>query len=492
MKARTFACLAALLLGCGAAPDAAPPTVDPPPTPSSPVETARPPAVTASPIANLAFQLDCLSRPYPLGCTQDAYKTLWASLGSDPLDESMLKKLRAIGSKYERELTPVPKLRYPLAEHAHYQSALIRAAWFDATSTDDGEQRLTQWMTAADAKSMADVLRHFEPRFQTWWQSTAGAECERYAHDLEEQLKDPWVAETVQRVAHFTRTEDLLSVTFNMHAILKPGNSGSTSATQVESHLPFEFEAGEAARERVDVLLHEMTHYYFANIPNDALARLATSVETRFGTDAAAAFGLLNEGIATAVGNGIAGQHFMPERFPECFSNLRCLYNDDAIHTTAASLAESPSWFNATIDSTEFMDAYAPAIAKARQTEGAHLLPLRATFAVYTTSQFVTPLALFRNRARMGSISAYGSESVELRSSLVDYPIASFVAFARPGDLSSIDLLPGAARKTNATCQMRVDDRAVWVLVANDESTMQAEVEKAASVPPPTCGEGQR
>ncbi len=400
----------------------------------------------------------------------------------------MLKTLRTVASKYDRELVAPPKLRYLMAEHARYQIDLIRGAWFDATSIDNGEQRLTEWMTAADAKSMADVFRHFEPRFQTWWQSTAHAECDRYAIDLEAQLKDPWVKGTMQKVLHFTKTEHLNTI-FRMHAILKPGNSGSTAATQIDAHLPFEFEAGESARTRADVLMHEMTHYYFASVPNDALARLVSSVETRFGNDAPTAFGLLNEGIATTVGNGLGGQHFNPERYPACLSTPRCLYNDDAIHTTAAELTQSSSsWFGATLDSPEFLDAYESAIAKATQTPDAHLLPLRTTFAVSTTSQFTTPLAWFRSRARMGSISAFGSVSDALKTMLADYPLVSLLVLARPIDLPSMTILPEAARGTKTSCQMRVGDRNVWILVASSESEMQAEVVTSASVPPAVCG----
>jgi hypothetical protein len=67
----------------------------------------------------------------------------------------------------------------------------------------------------------------------------------------------------------------------------------------------------------IDILAHELSHYFFNYTAPSAKAALGSKFTTSADPLSVGAFGVFDEAVACTIGNGIAGRHYRPDDFGE-------------------------------------------------------------------------------------------------------------------------------------------------------------------------------
>jgi len=171
--------------------------------------------------------------------------------------------------------------------------------------------------TDADASVLRQIVERFAPRFLRWWQERGFAAGATSFDGFTKLLADPFLDTTIQKAAQFYESDLPQGATFQIHVLVQPASSRKLSvAYQLEGDTVVETPEGERPEERIDVVAHELFHYFFFRMDPK---RQSAMLERVSGSDdplAAVAFGMLDEAVAAALGNGVVGQHYdSPDAF---------------------------------------------------------------------------------------------------------------------------------------------------------------------------------
>jgi len=319
-------------------------------------------------ISNLTYQLDCVG-DLPINCSRRNLGDLWARefLKNDE-DRIMLKEWARLRDLYSKNIQ-ISK------DSGTNSSAInlfdkIRIAGFQAASVDDYAARLDLLTAPADRISFERVIRHFEPRFKSWWQTEALKQGDEFAGQLNALLRSPKINNPLKRFYDFYAP--LLpadyEISFNLFYI--PGSvKESSNGQQLENYSLMEFKAKEKPERRIDIAVHELCHFFYQNRTAKSRARLEQKFYSANRASAIPAFNLLNESLAAAFGNGIIARAVTPAaEFDKYAAAKKSFYNNDSIDRAAKAimpLLDERLKNNRTIDDAKFVDDYIAALEKA-------------------------------------------------------------------------------------------------------------------------------
>ena len=297
---------------------------------SAPVKTE----VRFQPLANLVYQLDAVSGLLP-GDPQD-YRALWArEFLKTPEDRAALDAWRGLRERYSRSLDIAEGGAYPLERPASSVSLFdkLRLASFQARSRKELLARLELVLGPADVAVADGILRRFETPFAVWWKREALAKGTPFAKKMSQLLAGRELRGQIERFRAFydARQPEGSVCAFNL--MYRPeAKSGSTSGQQVENYAIVEFLPGERPEDRMDVVIHELCHYFYGIGPATSVQKLQADFLRSSSPGSVPAFLLLNEGLATALGNGIVGRAFYgPEKFARLLKKPLSLYYNEGI-----------------------------------------------------------------------------------------------------------------------------------------------------------------
>jgi hypothetical protein len=117
-----------------------------------------------------------------------------------------------------------------------------------------------------------------------------------------------------------------------------PTESGQANGTIIENHAVLEIVKDEEPRDRVGVLVHELSHYFFASAPIEWHAMRLEGALRAGGPRAAAALALMNEALATAIGNGVLEQRLRGEDFKAFFDRPQSFYATEDVDAAAKAI----------------------------------------------------------------------------------------------------------------------------------------------------------
>jgi hypothetical protein len=397
MSLRTALLLLAFA-GVGCSP-AAPPLRAPPPH----VQLARPndddfletrvargPLVfvfRVSAVANLAYQLDCLTEQIP--CSGGAYHEVWdASL--TPGDREKLAAWRATEKTYsgdvELDAGPLPPTAVPIPFLGLEYDKQVREASFMARSLDDDERLLSVLLRPSDARALAEVERHFWPRFHAWWTASGRAMTDtafRRFPELLGQRAD--LHELVEAVARFYggKIPPGTEVVFDL--VARPKSAArATSAEHVGHHLVIEVLEGEQPDRRMGVVLHELFHYFHASRSAAAKAALIERFAASSDPLGIVAYYLVDEGLATAFGNGLVERLLTPDDYKRRMAQEGGLYNNRGIDRTAkALLPRAEELLRGSLDDAAFVPTFLAAVHTALGDAPPPIEYLRSSASAY-------------------------------------------------------------------------------------------------------------
>ncbi len=356
MQLRSLPALSVVLTACAAAappPAKCPELPAPPPVaalvaPPVPVPLAGPDAVVtagdflitvrATPVGNLTYQLDCLADV--IHCSTEAIRPFWTPAWTKD-DDAALAAWKAVRTLYRVDTLlagdPPPSL-VPLPHGDVEVDKQIRIAAFLARTTDDFRANLRVVMPPQDAERLIAAAEHFRPRFDAWWSASGSEVASRFRAGLASLFGRQDLAEILTRAARFYATPLAKRTPIDFDLVVLPGKSEWTSGEQMLAHGVIEVRADEKPENRMDVVCHELFHFFFNARTPEEQASLAARFTSSSDPLAVIAYYLLDESVATALGNGVVDHAVDAVDYGKRLKKELGFYGNHAIDATAKGL----------------------------------------------------------------------------------------------------------------------------------------------------------
>jgi hypothetical protein len=304
------------------------------------VRTTKAGAVTytyrASKMTYLVYVLDCLADVVP--CSGPAIQRAWNE-GWTLDDDKAVHAWKELRQRYSGMIvdgTRTSTAVLPVPYHDRDVGTAVRVASFGARDIADAGSRLSLFLGAAEVAQATAIFEHFAKRLDQRWRD-ARASLVANLDDYVALGERTDVRALLEQIASFYaigaggahQTFDLVS---------RPVDKGPTSAQQLGELAVVETVPGEKASQRYPVVAHEMFHAWFGASPLEAQAKL---VDRFIATDdplAGPAWGLLDEVLATALGNGLVAKLVDPQDYERRLKMDNGFYNDTWIDKVAKAL----------------------------------------------------------------------------------------------------------------------------------------------------------
>ncbi|MFN7825012.1 MAG: hypothetical protein ACK5P6_06600 [Pseudobdellovibrionaceae bacterium] len=317
-----------------------------------------------TPTANLVYQLDCISNELP-HCSRDTYQDLWnKQFLKNNEDQALVKSWGELVNRYRPELEfEESKQRFITGRFEGVKLATkIRIASFQSKSMDDYFNRLDLVVVPKDREKFEKVIRHFYPRFEKWWHAVALPKGKGFAKQTEALLKRPDISKKIKQFAGFYEVSLPDNYIVHVNLFYRPDFEEATSGQQIENYSVAEFLPTEKPVDRIDVIIHELCHFFFENATDEKLASMLRAFEAIGKVEARGAYNLINETLATTLGNGLINKLTMDKKRWEKYSTKpQSFYNN--YHIDKASKAILPwmeEWLkeNKTLYDSQFVEKY--------------------------------------------------------------------------------------------------------------------------------------
>lgn len=305
-------------------------------------------------IGNLFYQLECLAGR--LRCSEEAYRSLWEGLGFGAAgDAEMLERFASTLEVYDTRARLGPR---PLA-HSEQVSPFgpevvdigpratenlnllsrIRVAAYGSDDRESLRQRLSLLMHTTDVAVIDGAIEHFGPRFEGWLEDNqVSSALVRFFEELT-SLLESGTADFIDRVAQFYGLEEgMTGEPIFVHIMAHPLEQAATNGMAIENHAVIEVLSGEAAERRLAVIVHEITHRFFATAPIDFHRERLEGAWRAADPRASAALSLMNETFATAIGNGLLEQRLRGDEFQAYFESDESFYASADVDAAAKAL----------------------------------------------------------------------------------------------------------------------------------------------------------
>ncbi|MGA9521651.1 MAG: hypothetical protein WBV82_09315 [Myxococcaceae bacterium] len=300
--------------------------------------------VRASPVSNLTYQLDCIAGIFP--CSRETYVALWKdSLRWSADDEKQLEAWKRLREKYFEQVpfgqpSRNTTHRLPPQFDGIDLEHKFRMAGHAAKTLDEYRANLELVLAVPDVDQVLRVLAHFQPRFEGWWTTSAAPKLVPFLDATVKLLEQERLTQFIEKVAHFYEARLPKGTRVHLNLVFRPPGGGrNTSGEQIQNHSVVEVLEGEAPESRIDVVLHELFHFFYATAAPERRAAVMEALFSSAGADGLGAWALLNESLAAALGNGLVARRVLPpEKFERMLSRAMSLYNDPLIDPSARAL----------------------------------------------------------------------------------------------------------------------------------------------------------
>jgi hypothetical protein len=356
MQLRASFLLASLLLGACAVATPAPPKCPDVPAPSPPVSVAASPStpaadadsvitagdftitVRATPFGNLAYQLDCLADL--IHCSTDAIRPTW-STGWTKEDDDALATWKATRKMYSGD-TPLggdaPRSLVPLPHSDVEIDKQLRIAALLSKTPADFRANVRAIMPPHHAERLVTAAERFRPRFDAWWSASGSSVANRFRTALAQMFAREDIAQIVTRAGRFYATPLAKGTPIDFDLIVLPGKSEGTGGEQMLAHGVIEVKDDEKPESRMDVVCHELFHFFFNARSPEQQASLAARFTSSSDPLGAVAYFLLDESVATALGNGLVAHAVDPSAYARRLKREEGFYTNHAIDAAAKGL----------------------------------------------------------------------------------------------------------------------------------------------------------
>lgn len=411
-------------------------------------------AVRARPFANLAYHLDCLASTIP--CEEKAFHAFWDT-GWTPEDAAALTEWKEIREKYDVS-APVAvdagPTGMPLPRVGVDVDKLLRIAALLADTVDDYRRNLRVLLPEVDAARLCRVAAHFSPRFEAFWSGSGEPVATRFRTGLEGLFAKGDLPLILARASRFYGLHLAPGSVVSFDVMVVPTSSKHSNGQQILSHGVIEVAGDEAPEDRMDVVCHELFHFFYASRTQEQQAALMKRFFTSNDPLEELAYALLDESVATALGNGVVARTVNPSDYAARLSRDMGFYNLHAIDATAKGLltrtAMDPT-LGPPLDSPETVAAL---VASTRDAVGADPPPLeylRDMAAAFEPGWGSVSMKELIGRAHANHVRTFKPvDSAEAVAMAVDHASLPFVLVVRRDRLAQLaaygDAIPKAER----------------------------------------------
>ena len=458
-----------------------------------------------APQPNLIYQLDCIAGV--IVCARPIYRELWSSLGLSADDEATLATWKSLRSRYGGELRrsdrPAPVLPLLVASDLSDLGERQRIAGLVSRTPEAYEAALALLSTNSDARQLRALLARFAPRFDEWWRTRGLAAGSSSFDGIARLLADPFLDSVLERAARFYQADLPPGPALELYLMVQPASRRKLAiATQLEGYAAVELPEAARPTAQIDVLAHELFHYFFSRMQPEAKAAMLGRIAASEDPLAAASFGVLDEAVAAALGNGLVGRHYSP---PEVFAQR--LARDDgldkyqAASLTARALLPSLERFldgGTALASSEFLRTYLEAahvMYKAGQPRPIDYLHSHISVAA---PRFAIAAQRLQDATNAGFpyLRQYGTWNTESKAFVTDHPLESAAIFVsadeRPdaviealgADRKDCSVVSAAAARGRGLIYAlrRTPKSFTFVLIARDPAAMDELVTRFVSL----------
>lgn len=349
-------------------PSAPLPSVTPSPSvaPSSPVEAPSPsgtPVIQARYVGQLFYQWDCLAGQG--NCSQEAYAQKWQSLGVQTSGNPLLSRWLQLKSTLDRTRVLSTQIS-PLAEPLVFQSQntwdQVRVAALTSDTLAAFSTQITPLVGTAERDEMVSILQSLSDTFfEDWWQQEGKSQAESLIQRYQETFDAYALDGFINQVSNFYEISAEQRQALQFHLLLQaPGAEDLSFAEQILAHGILEVSSSQSPHSQLDVMLHEMTHYFFKQLPASSQAQIQNFFAQQSEPEAMSAYHLFDESLATAIGNGYINQKVLrPDFFAQMQTTPLSFFNDPWIDTNGKALFKADLLFKGqTITSDAFLRDY--------------------------------------------------------------------------------------------------------------------------------------
>jgi len=403
----------------------------------------------ALPLANLVYQLDCLSGQGH--CSLEAYRHLWQSqLQWSTEDQSQIKRWQALKQRYQMQWhfdqNSPPVTPFPLRFEGLDLTRKFRLPALEARDFSDYQSRVGLLLPPSDAEQITDILNHFFPRFEAWWQAEAAAKTEKAAQEFLQLMQTHQLTDLAENAAHFYGSQVPEGGIINFHFLFRPGGPGHTgtqNGEQIENHSLVEVMPEKPLQNQVAVILHELNHYFYGRSAKSSHVSLVGWFASRPEPWAIPAYNLLNEVVATSLANGLVMRKILSEaRYTQYLKTPGSFYYDAYIDPVAKSLM--PRLVQAlnqkeTLSSPGFLSDYLATVKSALAEKA--LTPelfLRTAGIVSDGNELQPVVQAFQQELRIGT--SWGSQDLNQGfKTFQSFQALSGAIFLKPNQIPRLD-----------------------------------------------------
>lgn len=405
-------------------------------------------------IQSLVYQIDCLADL--IYCERDLVQKFWNTQNFSEADKKAVDDWAKLESNYQNggvdipEISPeaVKDIGFPLRGNSTSYDKKIRIASYLATDLNSYRQNLSLLLLPKDVDAAIQIVERFQKRHVKWWNKTGKTETEQFINKFVTVLKTKKLIPLIEQVSHFYEATTNVKTPVVFHFFYLPGESKHSSGEQVENHSIIEFLHGEKPEQRADVILHELFHYFFRSVPIEKHIELVKSFSKNNDPSSVAAYNLLNEVLATSLGNGIVSEKIeSPEKFKTYLTKEKSFYNDAAIDLVAKAMMpilKKALEQKTTLYSPDFTATYLNTVQETLKEKAfAPHLALRTSATIYE-KEFKSEYNTFFKDIRMGSSwSTSDFDSRHSRQRLDNSAHLSGLIIIKPESLEFLTSLKG-------------------------------------------------
>jgi hypothetical protein len=324
-------------------------------------------SLRSSLLSNLVYQLDCMADL--LFCSKEAYQDLWkARLNWSQEDERQLAAWKALFERYFEYQVHIerPELKNRPFRTGFYGIDIgkkIRIASLSANNLNEYRHNLELTMVSGDQRLALEVVAHFLPKFTPWWNRFGKVKVDRFIHSFARLAKKHGVLDFAEKVKTFYGADLPLPATLYFNVMFRPlWEDKHTAGEQIENHSVIEVLDDEDPNGPAGVVFHELFHYFFASMPATNYSALLTKFAAAPEVHSAASYALLNEVLATTIGNGLVQKYLIPPAdFAKEFAKDKSFYNESNIDRVSKRLLSQMEDFlrtKRTINDDQFVSTY--------------------------------------------------------------------------------------------------------------------------------------
>ncbi len=297
--------------------------------------------VLFSEVANLTYQLDAVSGV--LGHIDPSdYQALWKrDFLRTAEDEARLKSWGTLKKRYYASAN-LDGVSMPFEASPRSVSLFdnIRVAAFRAKTDEEFLSDAALLMVPADVAKMGEILRYFSPRFHVWWKSEAEGRGKTFVKKVDRLMRSEPTRGEIERFRSFYGPSLPEGARVYFSLLYRPNLAKApTNGQQIGNVGVAEFLPDETPEKRLDVVLHEFCHFLYNSRSDDDNLALQNAFANSGDPAAKPSYNLLNEGMATALGNGIVGRSFRSaSEWPAYLARPRSFYNNANIDRAAKRL----------------------------------------------------------------------------------------------------------------------------------------------------------